>query len=100
MQIGTARIWDARTGIQLAVLSGHKHWVMSADYSPDGTRIITASDIVRIWDADRNGTNLRCAYWHTARGALGSQTLGHVRGLFARWYAYHNRIGHCENLGC
>ena len=51
----TARVWDARTGIQLAVLSaGEKHWVMCADYSPDGTRILTASDKVTIWDARTN----------------------------------------------
>ena len=33
----TARIWDARTGVQLAVLSGHGGIVYSAAYSPDGT---------------------------------------------------------------
>ena len=48
----TARIWDAHTGIELAVLSaGGKRWVTCADYSPDGTRIVTASDKIRIWDA-------------------------------------------------
>ncbi len=58
----TARIWDARTGAQLAVLSGHGDVVDSAAYSPDGTRIVTASDdkTARIWDA-RTGRSSRCS---------------------------------------
>ena len=39
----TARIWDARTGEELAVLSGHGDQVNSAAYSPDGALIVTAS---------------------------------------------------------
>ncbi len=48
----TARIWDARLGKQLAVLSGHGDIVESAAYSPDGMRIVTASDdkTARIWE--------------------------------------------------
>jgi WD40 repeat protein len=38
----TARIWDAATAKQIAVLSGHGKSVLSAAFSPDGTRI--ASD--------------------------------------------------------
>jgi WD40 repeat protein/serine/threonine protein kinase len=39
--------------VQLAVLSGHADQVISAAYSPDGTRIVTASydRTARIWDA-------------------------------------------------
>jgi WD40 repeat protein len=49
----TARIWDARTGVQLTVLAGHAGEVESAAYSPDGTRIVTSSfdKTARIWDA-------------------------------------------------
>jgi WD40 repeat protein/serine/threonine protein kinase/TPR repeat protein len=55
----TARIWDARTGIELAALTGHTDHVGFASYSPDGTRIVTASDdmSVRVWDA-RTGAQL------------------------------------------
>ena len=55
----SARIWDARTGLQVAVLLGHNERVTSAVYSPDGTRIITASfdRSMRIWDA-RTGAQL------------------------------------------
>jgi len=49
----TVRIWDARTGVQLAVLFGHRDSVNAAAYSPDGSRIVTSSDdkTARIWDA-------------------------------------------------
>ena len=41
------------TGAPLAVLLGHSDLVMSAAYSPDGSRIVTASfdNTARIWDA-------------------------------------------------
>jgi WD domain, G-beta repeat len=49
----SARIWDAATGRQLAVLSGHDQAVRTAAFSPDGRRIVTASadQTARIWDA-------------------------------------------------
>ena len=39
----TARLWDAASGAEIAVLSGHARRVNSAAFSPDGTRIVTAS---------------------------------------------------------
>ena len=50
---GTARIWDATGGKQLAVLSGHDDGRLVAAFSPDGRRIVTASadQTARIWDA-------------------------------------------------
>jgi WD40 repeat protein len=56
---GTARVWDARTGIELRTLSGHSSGVLSATYSPDGARIVTASwdRTARVWDA-RTGNQL------------------------------------------
>jgi WD40 repeat protein/TPR repeat protein len=61
----TARIWDARTGAQLAVLSGHGSFNYSA-YSPDGTRIVTAlgDKTARIWDAV-TGTQLAVLSGHS-----------------------------------
>lgn len=49
----TARIWDARTGVQLALLAPGSS-VCSAVYSSDGRRVLTASDDGknRIWDAN------------------------------------------------
>jgi dipeptidyl aminopeptidase/acylaminoacyl peptidase len=49
----TARIWDAASAKEIAVLRGHENAVTSAAFSPDGSRIVTASwdRTARIWDA-------------------------------------------------
>jgi hypothetical protein len=54
----TARIWDARSGQQIAALHGHEAGVQSAAFSPDGARIVTASEdgTARIWNASSGET--------------------------------------------
>src|SRR5215813_9734976 len=49
----TARIWDAASAKEIAVLRGHDNRVWSAAFSSDGSRIVTASydKTARIWDA-------------------------------------------------
>ena len=38
---GTAKVWDARTGAEVLTLKGHTGDVVSASFSPDGSRIVT-----------------------------------------------------------
>src|SRR5215471_11694946 len=67
----TARLWDAHTGAQIAVLK-HDSNVYSAAFSPSGDRVLTASDdgTARLWDS-RTGAqilvlSLRAeGYWNT-----------------------------------
>jgi WD40 repeat protein len=39
----TARIWDTKTNLLLATLSGHKQAVTCLSFSPDGTLLATGS---------------------------------------------------------
>jgi WD40 repeat protein/serine/threonine protein kinase len=47
---GTARVWDTGTGQPLTEPLRHEGWVSSAQFSPDGLRILTASTTARVWD--------------------------------------------------
>jgi WD40 repeat protein/serine/threonine protein kinase len=65
---GSARIWDAASGRELAVMRGHQKDVISAWFSPDGKRLVTASydKTARIWDAV-TGEQLKVLTGHLAR---------------------------------
>jgi WD40 repeat protein/serine/threonine protein kinase len=49
----TVRLWDLATGKNLLTLHGHKNSIRSLRFSPDGTRLVTASQdqTARLWDA-------------------------------------------------
>jgi tetratricopeptide (TPR) repeat protein len=48
----TARVWDASSGAELAVMRGHSWAVKCPSFSPDGTRIVTSGiTSARVWDA-------------------------------------------------
>jgi eukaryotic-like serine/threonine-protein kinase len=49
----TARILDAATGVEILALRGHASSIQKASFSPDGSRIVTASDdgTAKVWDA-------------------------------------------------
>ena len=59
------RVWDARTGEELAILRGHEDHVISVVFSPGGERIVSGSNdkTVRVWDA-RSGTELAVLRGH------------------------------------
>lgn len=52
-QEGRAVVWSATTGEALHTLRGHSSYLLSAAFSPDGSRILTTSadKTAKIWDA-------------------------------------------------
>jgi WD40 repeat protein len=48
----SARVWEAHTGENIALLSGHTGWLADAQFSPDGRQVVTASfdNTARVWD--------------------------------------------------
>jgi hypothetical protein len=61
------KVWDAKSGAELATLRGHtQQYVLSVAYSPDGSRLATASsdNTVKVWDA-RSGTEIATLRGHT-----------------------------------
>jgi Tol biopolymer transport system component len=53
----TIRIWDAATGRETKILSGHTKHVQGLSWSPDGQRLVSTSGdehegMVKLWDAD------------------------------------------------
>ncbi|MYG00412.1 hypothetical protein F4212_14955 [Candidatus Poribacteria bacterium] len=51
----TLRLWNARTGKNIHILTDHQEHVYSVNYSPDGKTIasIENNNIVRLWNTHR-----------------------------------------------
>jgi WD40 repeat protein/serine/threonine protein kinase len=49
----TLKLWDAQTGREFLSLKGHE-LVKDLAFSPDGTRLVSGGDTVRIWDAQQD----------------------------------------------
>src|SRR6185436_8463237 len=51
--VDTARIWNAHTLEQACILKGHNGSVLTAEFSPDDRRVLTASkdSTARLWNA-------------------------------------------------
>ncbi|MFY9556912.1 MAG: WD40 repeat domain-containing protein [Blastocatellia bacterium] len=69
----TARLWDAVSGVEIAVLTGHSQQVKFCEFSPEARSIVTAdySGEILIWDS-ASGTMLCAPEPHT----------GEVRGCW------------------
>ncbi len=63
---GGASIWDLRTGVVLRTFEGHSLALMDAEFSPDGSKIVTASydNTAIIWDV-ASGSILHELHGHT-----------------------------------
>ncbi len=55
------RIWDAASGSEIAVLSGHTARVVTMDLHPDGKHVATGSQdgTARIWDIENSASSRR-----------------------------------------
>ena len=64
----TAKVWDANDRRRILTLKGHTGPVNSASFSPDGSRIVTASDdqTAKVWDA-KTGAEVLTLKGHTDR---------------------------------
>ena len=76
----TARVWDVKTGAQIAVMKGHEQKVISAVFSLDGKQVLTASHdgTARIWDA-ASGRQVRSLQGH------GNQVLSARYSTDGKW---------------
>lgn len=66
-----SQLWDIRENL-LTVFQGHKDWVRSAIFSPDGQQILTASNdnTARLWDRQGNLITILQGHKNTVISAI------------------------------
>jgi WD40 repeat protein/serine/threonine protein kinase len=64
---GAVKIWDAQTGREVLSLKGHTDAVLGLSWSPDGTRLASASSdrMVKVWDT-QSGQEVLTLRGHTS----------------------------------
>ena len=80
----TAHIWDTETDKCIINLEGHTDWVRTVYFSPDGTKIVTASydRTAKIWDIPQKKSFFKCKkFWG---GVLAAATVGVVATIILK----------------
>jgi WD40 repeat protein len=54
----TIKLWDWKTGVEIATLSGHDSYVQSVAFSPDGKTLASGSydKTVKVWQVPSEDT--------------------------------------------
>jgi len=70
----TARVWNAASGVSIAVLRGHASFLRDARFTRDGANVLTASEdgSVRLWSARSGGMLAQRTYPGPAHCAVPS----------------------------
>jgi WD40 repeat protein len=100
---GTARLWDAASGEELMVLSGHANEVNEVAFGPDGMRLVTAGydGTARVWDLspEAQGDRQRLTIYHdqTVHSAVFSadgarMATGGMDGIARIWDAESGKL--------
>jgi WD40 repeat protein len=63
---GEARVWNARTGVEISPPMTHPSPVLHSEFSPDSQTIATASGVTRLWaiTGERKGDDFRSGSHH------------------------------------
>ncbi len=93
------RVGDVATGKMIACLKGHRGRVVMATFSPDGRRVLTASDdgTARLWDA-ATGKELR-VFKCGVTGVQSAQFSPDSRRVLAVISGYRDRSLYTQEMG-
>jgi WD40 repeat protein len=75
-------VWDVKTGAEVLTLKGHTGFVISASWSPDGSRLVTGSEdqTAKVWDA-KTGAEVLTLKGHINAVSAASWSLDEVLTL-------------------